>query len=465
MRKMETLKFKTLDERMGRLITDARNQIIKELDPTDEQLGRAKELHDRSIVCDSYGQASSCHWAGLAYSVEMEQYVDRQMEIARDDEERRKMIQGLRQETLPWRATSFVDDSDYQEDLHDLWKTTGLTVGTESFGNAWVFGQDLRGTLADYLPAIARVGYVHENVHFLEKVVRFDQIISLKERNRIGIIWHCQQPDFFFAGLEDRDHPELPKGPKIEDPIGNLNTTYGLGFRMTQLTNGRKNQIGCAHSVDSDTGVTDIGRELIARMNELGMVIDLAHSGPQTMLDAIEASADPVVTSHGACRSVAIGGKSKGRNMTDEAIKALAEKGGYIGITLPPNLLGDFGIERFFAHLEHAIKMVGIEHVGIGTDETGLALRGEPSAFHRKPADFPEVSSTPYGGIKLKGTEAYWHYDHEAYPMLWTNWPYWSTLAMVMRGYSDQDISGLIGGNFLRVIRPIMEKRHDSPVV
>ena len=456
--------FQKLPPRLGALIDESRAQVIGELGASGEQQDHAADLHAQTIVCDSYGMGSSCHWAGLPYSAELEAHCARRLHEVENGRERDALIQTLRQETLPRRVSSFARDRACREDVQTIWRAAGVTLGMESFGNAWVFGPDLRGTIDDFLPALARVNDIHDNVDFLEKVVRFDQINTLKQRGRIGVIWHCQQPDFFFAGLESRDHPELAEAGRIDDPVSNLDMMFGLGFRMTQLTNGTSNQVGCSHNQDPDTGVTEVGRGLIARMNELGMMIDLAHSGPRTMLDAIEASVDPVVTSHGACRDVAVGGKSKSRNMTDAAIRALADKGGYLGITLPPNLLGGFGIEQFHKHLEHAITVVGIDHVGIGTDETGLGLRGEPVAFHTKPNNFPGPSRTAYGGVALRGTREYWTYDHGAQAMLWTNWPYWATLALVMRGYRDEDIRKLIGGNFLRAIKPMLERAQAAPV-
>jgi microsomal dipeptidase-like Zn-dependent dipeptidase len=109
--------------------------------------------------------------------------------------------------------------------------------------------------------------------------------------------------------------------------------------------------------------------------------------------------------------------------------------------------------------------VAGIDHVGIGTDNTGIALRGEPPAFHRKPDRFPDPAETEFGGARLKGTRAYWTYDHEAHPMIWTNWPCWATLAMLMRGYSDKEIGKLIGGNFLRLLRAVLDRPHDVAVV
>ena len=238
----------------------------------------------------------------------------------------------------------------------------------------------------------------------------------------------------------------------MHDPIENLNFIYGLGFRSSQLANARRNKVGCGHAVDDDTGLTDLGRAVVRRMNELGMIVDLSHSGPQTALDTARTSDGPVIATHFGCRSVSVGGKSKHRNITDETMKVVADRGGLVGIVQAPNLLGGHGFEPFFRHLDYAVKLIGVDHVCIGSDMS-------PCGQWAEPAEIVE---------RAKAAQRAWEYgplrkqrqlEYEAHAMSWVNWPYWASVGLVCRGYSDEGIRRIIGENFIRVAGSILNKR------
>ncbi|MGD9676159.1 MAG: dipeptidase, partial [Candidatus Bipolaricaulia bacterium] len=143
-----------------------------------------------------------------------------------------------------------------------------------------------------------------------------------------------------------------------------------VGITMMQLTYQRRSLAGdgCAEKVDG--GLSKWGRELVQQMNDLGMVVDLGHSGTRTSLDAIACSRKPVVISHACLRSLS----DSVRNHTDDEIKAMAAKGGVIGIAGKSKYLKPDWMERrvtiadYVDHIEYIKNLVGIDHVGIGTD-------------------------------------------------------------------------------------------------
>ena len=195
-----------------------------------------------------------------------------------------------------------------------------------------------------------------------------------------------------------------------------------------------------------DTGITELGRAVIQRMNELGMIIDLSHSGYKTTLDAIQASQEPVLISHTACRSLAVGGKSKYRNATDEAIKGVADKGGMIGIITVANLLGGYGVETFYRHKTGRSR------------SRGYRIRSGSDGKIGGAAEMVEIQRpTQFLAKGLKGTQAYWKWETEPRALNLTTAPY-ITVGLVARGYSDDDIRKIIGGNFIRVATAIMDK-------
>ena len=315
------------------------------------------ELHRHSIVCDLYGCVNINHRVGL-YSHRMRQWALAELAREPDPAKKRQLIKKIRVETRKMRPVEIAQDPGLQGDYAAIWDASGITVGIESTGRT----DSEVAPFPELVKQMARSNYVCDNVEWLERLTDLNKVQNLKAQGKHGLMFHCSKPDAYFGG------------PQIEDPVEALNLFYALGIRASQLTNSTKNQVGTSHYQDHDAGLTDLGRAVVGRMNELGMVVDLSHSGNQTSLDAIKTSKVPVIASHSACRSVSSGGKSKNRNITDEALKVLAERGGMVGIPNLPNLLGDFGIGMFFKHLDYAVKLVGIDHVGIGSDNGGIGV-------------------------------------------------------------------------------------------
>jgi membrane dipeptidase len=182
-----------------------------------------------------------------------------------------------------------------------------------------------------------------------------------------------------------------------------------------------------------DEGLTAYGRAMVREMNRVGMVPDGSHSSVRTGLDLCEVSTGPVIYSHSCMRSV----WEHERNITDEQARACAATGGVIGITGVGIFLGanDISIDALIRHLDYAVELVGPDHVGIGTD-----FPFDQTDFDREFAEnaelFPE-SYRRWGPIRFLSPEAL------------------SPLASALsaRGYPDETIGGILGGNFLRVAR------------
>ncbi|QIB66492.1 dipeptidase [Kineobactrum salinum] len=143
---------------------------------------------------------------------------------------------------------------------------------------------------------------------------------------------------------------------------------HNLGVRSAQLTYNYQNWAGAGCKESSGSGLTRFGRELVAEMNRLAMLIDLSHANEATILDAIQASSAPVVISHAACLAL----HDNIRNISDTVLKALADRDGVVGICqLRPFLTHaspDVALPVYFDHIDHAVNVAGIDHVGIGSD-------------------------------------------------------------------------------------------------
>lgn len=153
---------------------------------------------------------------------------------------------------------------------------------------------------------------------------------------------------------------------KLED----IAVFYDSGVRMMSLTWNQDNPL-CGGIENNQMGLTVLGREVVYRMNEKKMVIDVSHASDKGFWDILNCSAYPVVATHSNARSVC----AHSRNLTDEQLAAIARSGGVVGLNLYPLFLngtGDAGVEDMLRHLEHMVSVAGIDAVGIGADFDGI---------------------------------------------------------------------------------------------
>ena len=231
--------------------------------------------------------------------------------------------------------------------------------------------------------------------------------------------------------------------PTVEHlAIGNelnlVNVLHNAGIRLAGLTYSRKAYIGDGIFERNDGGLSEFGIEVVKRMNDLGMVVDVSHASFRTAMDAIEASQTPVTFSHDGSYTLASASLQARRLRKDEELLACAQKGGVIGITAVPNRLSndpEQTIECVLDHYEYMVQLVGVDHVAIGTD-TSI---GDMVGVGRVVMGRPDPAPAPY----LNGLES---------PADGKN----IIRGLIARGYPDGDIRKIAGGNALAFFRRIM---------
>ena len=215
---------------------------------------------------------------------------------------------------------------------------------------------------------------------------------------------------------------------------------HRMGLRSCQLTYNTKNHagVGCWEQ----GGITPFGRELIARMNDRRMLIDLSHANMQTMAETVAASKAPVIVSHTACMAV----HTNRRNTTDENMKAVANRGGVIGICqMRPFLTTKKkeNLHAYFDHLVHAIRVAGVEHIAIGSDRDHRVITLTPeylAELKREEGSQVVENELPYFIDELNGPrrmEAVWD-------------------GLVKRGLSGTDVERVMGLNLRRLYRDVI---------
>jgi membrane dipeptidase len=220
---------------------------------------------------------------------------------------------------------------------------------------------------------------------------------------------------------------------------------FQLGIRMMHLTYNRRNVLGDGCAELANGGISDLGRAAIAEMNRVGLIVDVAHSGWRTSLEAAKASAKPVVASH----SGAVAVYQHIRSKPDDVIRAIVDSGGYVGVYSVASFLGRSGdLNAMIDQIEYLVKRFGAGHVAIGTDiaYTPRSNQEQTRKMGRGPKGRPRYEALwPPGAL-----------DSRSHPSLaWTNWPMF-TVGMVQRGISDTDIQKILGGNVMRVARAVL---------
>jgi len=237
--------------------------------------------------------------------------------------------------------------------------------------------------------------------------------------------------------------------------LGLIELFHVLGQRVCQLTYNERNFVGDGCMEPNDAGLSFYGKQVVAELNRVGMVIDLSHVGVKTSFDTVEASEQPVVITHIGVKKIA----DTPRTASDDLLKAVASKGGVIGITSLPVVNWRGGDTRpsivdYLDAIEHAISVVGIDHVGIGSDHV-VEPDGYPTWVRAYLGEKYNAYS-PQRGTRMtsladvmKGVEIEVDEQLEGYRGMQDFAQL--TEGLLARGYAEDDAQKVIGGNFMRV--------------
>ena len=264
------------------------------------------------------------------------------------------------------------------------------------------------------------------------KIIRtVDDIVEAKRNGEVGIILGSQDLRYL------QDH-------NPENCVKLVNAFHQLGMRIIELAYLQQNYFGSA-GVDKDAGLTIAGRKLVEEMNRVGVLIDVSHCGDNTVMDTINCSQKPVAFTHANPRAIV----DHPRNKSDEQILAITEKGGFIGIcSFAPISQMREGvhptIEDLLDMIDYVVNLAGIDAVGIGLDLTPN-WDFDPRAFEEYAKENPLVAAWMNNDLTKKNAK-----DSENCTKI-INF----AKGLVARGYSDEDIMKILGGNFLELFRKV----------
>ena len=310
---------------------------------------------------------------------------------------------------LPWAIReSSVAPLDVEAPEHDLRGRTPFHTDIDRLRAGMVGGQ----FWSVYIP--------YESVETGAAKMQLEQL-------DIALQFIAKYPDVFELALDASDVERvfasgriasmlgIEGGHAIENSLGALRAYYDMGVRYMTLThNGTLDWADAGSGEHLHGGLTEFGREVVREMNRLGMLVDLAHTSPETMNDALDVAEAPVIWSHAGARGV----NEHSRNVPDQVLRRLPDNGGVVMVMFYPPFISprdEATLSDVADHIEHVAALAGIDHVGIGSDFDGIEL---------VPTGLEDVST---------------------FPALFTE--------LARRGWSEDDLTKLAGQNVLRVMR------------
>ncbi len=321
----------------------------------------------------------------------------------------------LFERTPVFDALSFIDDELLTDAGWDLIRRSGVTALHTSLDN-----RNLRVALEALAEWQARFD---RQPNRLVKVLSADDIERAPGEGKLGILLGFQNATC------------------IEGDIDNLSLLHDAGTRIIQLTYNSRNLLGDGCTERTNAGLSDFGVAVVETMNELGIAVDLSHCGEQTSRDGIAISRKPPAFTHTMCKAL----HDHPRAKSDELLRAMADRGGMIGIVSLGYFIGptaETSLEDYLRHINHAVKVAGIDHVGLASD---YSLRG----------------------IRATATRESWYEPRLKLfkPSYSVRWPPWiseldeperfrtTAEALRKRGYRNEEVEKLLGGNWSRYFR------------
>ena len=379
---------------------------------TPEQEKRAKKLHEDSIVIDLLFQGPIG-----TYSFE-DEFGDE-----------------IEKETLADTTAEAEDSSPVGHILHaqsliKRWFTGGKLDGL--YKRCWYESGLTAGNRQLNLSSREKL---YESAILIQR--EFDQKPWLIKAFHAQDIEHAKKNDLKAGIISCQDTIGFGKDLSL------LEQFHGFGLRVVQLTYNNHDLVGAGCMEPNDAGLSVFGRRFVAKLNQLGIVVDTGHCGRQTTLDACKHSTKPVVASHTGASAVFAHNRAK----SDEEIKAIAQTGGVVGIFAMPWFIApdpaNTTLDHFLDHIDFVVRLVGADHAGIGTDWPMPQTKWMATSFKKHCA--PALGFAPGDGPSTEYVHGM--KDYRSMPNI--------TRGLVARGYSDSDVAKILGGNWMRVFREV----------
>jgi len=326
-------------------------------------------------------------------------------------------------------GTTNLTGLDKNVDYLDWYKQGGTTAVVMTISSANMVATSNVRHKDDTLDGL---GFIHRLLQSRDDLVLVRSASDIEKAKQTGKLALCLQ---------------FQNAAVVEHNLDLVNMYKALGINVMGIAYNERNQFANGVFEPMDGGLSAFGLQLIERLNEAKIIVDVTHTGTKSGLDSVAASKSPVVLSHANSRNY----RPSGRNTPDELIKALAKSGGLVGAVMYPPFVTDKAfptMDDYVGNIDYLVQLVGIDHVGISSDYTFQISMSE---------------AEQKAGWKMMIDSGAWNtkeypYDVLAYPQgIETPKTFFNlTDALLGRGYKKEDIAKLWGGNWLRVLKAVI---------
>ena len=387
----------------------------------------ARQLHREALVIDSQQPPAT---SGFLFTESMRE--------ALNEFHARGMTRAQAAPVLQAMAAREIQTSaEAREQYLDFWAASGVNVACGTYAGPGPIDQAFETSVTGIAQARAIVDALDDRMLL---VLKAGDIERAYRENRFGLVIDFQNTTPFTDRLE------------------RIDVFHNMGLRMCQLSYNIGTLVGEGCTEVHKGGLTYFGRAVVQRLNDLNIIVDVSHCSEQVGWDALEVSASPVVVSHSCSAAVCYHDRGKG----DDLAKAIAASGGFFGAVVIPGFIQETTeatLEDFVDHVVHLVSVMGIDHVGIGTDKAGPGP-GTDSMIEW-PAGMADDTLSPLlpGSFNYTGFRIEEHRLGDEYHIVGYNdfrdWPN-LTVALADRGFDEAELRKLLGLNYLRVFRDVV---------
>jgi membrane dipeptidase len=328
-------------------------------------------------------------------------------------------------------AQELITSPDARRTYLDVWKRSGVTVACASYSGSEPPARSFEMTNV----RLARAHAIVEALDGQMLLVRQAADVERAHREgRYGLLLDFQNTT------------------PIGEDLSKVEHFRNLGVRMVQLTYNLRNLVGDGCTEAYQGGLSYFGQEMVRRLNDARVLVDVSHCSEQVGWDALKVSSAPIVVSHSSAKAVCYHDRGK----TDELARAVAERGGYFGVVVIPGFISESKeptLDNFCRHVEHLVTVCGIDHVGIGTDKAGPGPGTDSMVEYPKTMPDRRPGTFDWTGFRREEHRLTPDYHLNGYENF-GDWPN-LTVHLARWGFNEEELRKLLGLNFLRVFREV----------